>query len=107
MGTFLISLSQSQPMSKQTWVLVAAAVVVGVALRFVVNLEPVWWLAWFAPGLLLAVALRAEGWTSRGLAALAALIGLTSNVPYYLKVMPLPAVIIVTVLQVLLWMLVV
>jgi len=94
-------------MSKQTWVLVAAAVVVGVALRFVVNLEPVWWLAWFAPGLLLAVALRAEGWTSRGLVALAALIGLTSNVPYYLKVMPLPAVIIVTVLQVLLWMLVV
>jgi apolipoprotein N-acyltransferase len=94
-------------MNKNTWVLVAAAVVVGIALRFVVNLEPLWWLAWFAPGLLLAIALRSEGWTSRGLVALAALIGLTSNAPYYLKVMPLLPVIIVTTLQVLLWMFVV
>ena len=94
-------------MNKKTWVLVAAAIVVGIALRFVVNLEPVWWLAWFAPGLLLAIALRAEGWTSRGLVALAALIGLTSTVTYYLKVMPLVPVIIVTTLQVLLWMFVV
>ena len=94
-------------MSKQTWVLVGAAVVIGVALRFVVNLEPVWWLAWFVPGLVLALALRSEGWTSRGLVALAALIGATSNVPYYLKVMPVVPVIIVTVLMTLLWMLVV
>ena len=44
----------------------AAAIVIGIGLRFVVNLEPVWWLAWFVPGLLLALALRTEGWTSRG-----------------------------------------
>src|SRR5690349_8438480 len=98
---------QSRPMNKNTWVLAAAAVVVGIALRFVVNLQPLWWLAWFAPGLLLAIALRSEGWTSRGLVALAALIGLTSNVPYYLKVMPLLPVILVTTLQVLLWVFVV
>ena len=94
-------------MSKQTWVLIAAAVVFGVALRFVVNLEPIWWLAWFAPGLLLALALRAEGWTSRGLVALAVLIGMSANVPYYLKVMPLVPVIIVTALMTLLWLFVV
>jgi apolipoprotein N-acyltransferase len=86
---------------------VAAAVLIGIALRFVVNLEPVWWVAWFAPGLLLALALRTEGWTSRGLVALAALIGVTANAPYYLKVMPPVAMIIVTILQTLLWMFVV
>jgi len=94
-------------MRKSTWVLIGAAAIIGVALRFVVNLEPVWWLAWFAPGLLLALALRAEGWTSRGLVALAALIGACSNVPYYLKVMPLVPVIIVTLLMTLLWVFVV
>jgi apolipoprotein N-acyltransferase len=94
-------------MSKQTWVWVGAAVVIGIALRFVVNLEPVWWLAWFVPGLLLALALRTEAWTSRGLVALAALIGATANVPYYLKVMPLVPVIIVTLLMTLLWVFVV
>ena len=94
-------------MSKQVWVQVGAAVVIGIALRFVVNLEPLWWLAWFAPGLLLALALRTEGWMSRGLVALAALIGATSNAPYYLKVMPLVPVIIVTLLMTLLWVFVV
>jgi apolipoprotein N-acyltransferase len=84
-----------------------AAIVIGCGLRFVVNLDPVWWLAWFAPGLVLALALRTEGWTSRGLVALAALIGVTANVPYFLKVMPLVPVIIVTLLQTLLWMFVV
>jgi len=85
----------------------SAAVVIGIALRFVVNLEPVWWLAWFVPGLLLALALRTEGWTSRGVVALAALIGVTANAPYFLKVMPLLPVIIVTLLQTLLWLFVV
>ena len=66
-----------------------------------------WWLAWFAPGLLLALALRTDGWTSRGLVALAALIGVTANAPYFLKVMPLVPVIIVMLLQTLLWLFVV
>ena len=94
-------------MSKHLLIPVAAAVVIGIALRFVVNLEPVWWLAWFAPGLLLALALRTEGWTSRGLVALAALIGVTANVPYFLKVMPLLPMILVMTLQTLLWLFVV
>ena len=80
------------------------AVAIGFGLRFVVNLEPVWWLAWILPGLLLALALRADYWTARGLVALAALIGITANATYYLQVMPLWPVIVITVLQVLLWM---
>jgi apolipoprotein N-acyltransferase len=94
-------------MNKKLLILVAAAIVIGICLRFVVNLEPVWWLAWIAPGLLLGLALRTEGWTSRGLVALAALIGVTANTPYFLKVMPLGPVIVVTTLQTLLWLLVV
>jgi len=94
-------------MKNKLWISVAAAVVIGIALRFVVNLEPVWWLAWFVPGLLLALALRSEGWGSRGLVVLAALIGVTANAPYFLKVMPLVPVIIVMTLQTLLWLLVV
>jgi apolipoprotein N-acyltransferase len=67
----------------------------------------VWWLAWFAPGLLLALALRTEGWTSRGVVVFAALIGVTANAPYFLKVMPLLPVIIVMLLQTLLWLFVI
>jgi apolipoprotein N-acyltransferase len=81
-----------------------AAVLIGVALRFVVNLEPVWWLAWFVPGTLLALALRAEGWASRGYVALAAGIAVSVDVPYFVSVMPLLPMIIVMTLQVLLWM---
>ena len=91
-------------MNKKLLVNIAAAVAIGIGLRFVVNLEPVWWLAWIVPGLLLALALRTEDWTARGLVALAALIGVTANAPFFLKVMPLVPVIIVTLLQTLLWM---
>jgi apolipoprotein N-acyltransferase len=94
-------------MKKKLLAGMAAAIVIGIALRFVVNLDPVWWLAWFAPGLLLALALRFEGWTSRGLVFLAALIGVTSNTPYFLRVMPLVPVVVVTLLQTLLWIFVV
>ncbi|MDF3020664.1 MAG: hypothetical protein K0Q92_1967 [Steroidobacteraceae bacterium] len=83
------------------------AAFIGVALRFVVNLEPVWWLAWFVPGLLLALTLRADNWVARGCVALAAAIGVTANLTFFLKVMPLVPVIIVMALQVLLWMLVI
>jgi apolipoprotein N-acyltransferase len=94
-------------MKKETMIYAAAAVAVGIALRFVVNLEPIWWLAWFAPGMLLALALRTEGWTARGLVVLAALIGVTVNVPYFLKVMPPIAVVVVMTLQALLWLFIV
>jgi apolipoprotein N-acyltransferase len=94
-------------MNKKLLIDGAAAIAIGVALRFVVNLEPVWWLAWFAPGLLLALALRFEGRKSRAMVAVAALIGLTVNVPYLLKVMPVVSAIIVTMLLTLLWMFVV
>jgi apolipoprotein N-acyltransferase len=94
-------------MSKQLLIHLAAAVVIGIGLRFVVNLDPVWWLAWLVPGLLLALALRTDGWTSRGLTAVAALIGVSANAPYLLKVMPpVPAVVVMT-LQTLLWLFVV
>ncbi|HEY6126081.1 MAG TPA: hypothetical protein VIV63_15615, partial [Steroidobacteraceae bacterium] len=94
-------------MKKETLIHLAAAIAVGIGLRFVVNLEPVWWLAWFVPGLLLALALRTENWTSRGLVALAAAIGVTANVPFFLKVMPPVPVVIVMTLQTLLWVFVV
>jgi len=82
---------------------VLGAVAIGFGLRFIVDLEPNWLVAWFVPGLLLTLALRAEPWPARGLIALAALIGVTVNVPFFLKVMPVVPVIIVMALQVLLW----
>lgn len=81
-----------------------AALVIGVALRFVLNLEPLWWLAWFVPGLLLALALRVENGAARGYIALAVAIGVSVNAPYFLSVMPAPFVVLVMILQVLLWM---
>jgi apolipoprotein N-acyltransferase len=94
-------------MNRNTLLPWVAAAAIGVALRFVVNLEPLWWLAWFVPGLLLALALRGGNWSSRGYVALAAAIGVTANLPFFLKVMPLAPVIIVMTLQVLLWLLVI
>jgi apolipoprotein N-acyltransferase len=94
-------------MNRNALIQLAAAVLIGVGLRFVVNLEPIWWLAWFLPGLLLALSLRAGNRASRGYIALAAAIGVTANVPYFLTVMPVLAVIIVMTLQVLLWLLVI
>jgi len=80
-----------------------AAILIGVALWFVFNLHPVWWLAWFVPGLLFALALRTEGWASRGLVALAVLIGMASTFGYLRQVMPLPVAVWVLFLLTLLW----
>ena len=88
------------------WIEVGAAFLIGLALRFVVNLEPVWWLAWFVPGLLFALALRAGNWRGRGLVALAALIGVTVNVPLFAQFMPMPILVLVMTLMTLLWVLV-
>src|SRR5262245_49249095 len=86
---------------------VVAAIAIGVLLRFVVDLDPVWWLAWLTPGLLLALALRCGNWPSHGLVALAAAIGVSANFTYFRSVMPLPPALIVMVLQTLVWMLIV
>lgn len=94
-------------MTRSAWLYLLAAAAIGIALRFVVALDPVWWLAWFVPGLLLALSLRVGNWTARGLIALAAALGVTVNLPFFLSMMPLLPVILVMVLQVLLWMLVI
>jgi apolipoprotein N-acyltransferase len=86
---------------------VAAAVLLGIALRFVCSLEPIWWLAWFVPGLLLALSLRFDGWTARGLIVLAAAIGVSVNFGYLRAVMPLAPVLLILTLQTLAWLLVI
>ncbi len=86
---------------------VAAAVVAGVMLRFVVGLEPVWWLAWVAPALLLTLAFTAGARAWRPLTVIGALVAVSANTPYYLRVMPVPIVLLVVAGQALLWMFVV
>jgi len=93
-------------MNRNELLYVPAAMAIGGGLWFVLNLDPVWWLAWILPGLLFAIALRTEAWTARGLVALAALIGTASNLGYFLKLMPLIAVMIVMLLLTLMWVLI-
>lgn len=93
-------------MNRQELVHVAAALALGGASWFVVNLDPVWMLAWFVPGLVLVLALKSEGWSSRGLVALAALVGAASNYRYFLSVMPTGWALLVLLLQTLTWMLI-
>ena len=81
----------------------AIALAIGGGLWFVVNLDPLWWLAWILPGVLFWLALSTEGWSSRGLIMVAALVGAASNFAYLLKVMPLVPAMIVLLLQSLLW----
>jgi apolipoprotein N-acyltransferase len=91
-------------MSRHDLFHISAALAIGGALWFVVNLDPIWILAWFVPGLLFALALKTEGWTSRGLVAIAALIGAASQFRYLLSVMPLPPALLILLLQTLMWM---
>jgi apolipoprotein N-acyltransferase len=93
-------------MEQRQLLLIPAALAIGGGLWFVMNMEPIWWLAWFLPGLLFALALRTGPWLARILVMLAALIGASSNLAYFLKVMPLPAVMIVLLLQSLMWVLI-
>ena len=86
---------------------IGIALAIGGGLWFVVNLEPLWWLAWILPGVLFWLALSTDGWHSRGLVALSALVGAASNFTYLLKVMPLVAAMIVLLLQALLWVFVI
>ena len=82
---------------------IAVAVASGILLRFVVNLHPIWWLAWVAPALLLLNALRFSAREARWMTILAAAIGASVNFHYLSLVMPLPAVLAVIVVQTLLW----
>jgi apolipoprotein N-acyltransferase len=90
-------------MNRRELSFVAAALLIGGALWFVVNLEPLWQIAWFVPGLLLVLALKTGGWTSRGLVAIAALVGMASNYRYLLSVMPMWPALLVLLLQTVLW----
>jgi apolipoprotein N-acyltransferase len=80
-----------------------AALAIGIALRFVVGLHPIWWLAWLAPAPLLAVAYRSSKRDAWWCVALAAIIGVSANFPYYDTVMPLPVAFGVTAAQAVLW----
>ena len=86
---------------------IVGAVVVGVLLRLVVGLEPVWWMAWLVPALLLVLAFTASDRSWRPLTLVAALIGVSGNGVYYLRVIPAPIVLLVVAGQTLLWMFVV
>jgi len=90
-------------MSRTTLFNLVAAVIVGAALWFVLNLEPIWWLAWFLPGLLFALALRSRLWVARGLVALAVLIGVSSNFAYLRSVTLLPVAVMLIALMTLMW----
>jgi apolipoprotein N-acyltransferase len=93
-------------MSRKELLYLLAALAIGGALWFVVNLDPIWPFAWFVPGLLFAVALKTEGWSSRGLVAIASLIGAASQFRYLLSVMPLLPVMLILLLQTLMWVLI-
>ncbi|MES2298797.1 MAG: nitrilase-related carbon-nitrogen hydrolase [Pseudomonadota bacterium] len=91
----------SQPLSLP--IQVATALAAGTALRFVVGLHPVWQLTWLAPAALLWLAYRSNRRDACWSVALAALIGVSANFPYFHLVMPLPAAIGVTLALAALW----
>ncbi len=91
-------------MDRKELIYVAAALAIGGGLWFVVNMDPIWLAAWFVPGLLFALALKTEGWTSRGLVAIASLVGAASNYRYMLTVFSVTGAMLVLLLQTLMWM---
>jgi apolipoprotein N-acyltransferase len=82
---------------------IAAAVAAGFLLRFVIGLQPVWWLVWIAPVPLLVMAIRFNPREARWSVTLAAVIGASGNFHYYRLVMPLRFVIVAIAAQTLLW----
>ena len=86
---------------------VLAALAGGLCMRYAFGLEPVWWLAWWAPGLVLFAALRSSRRAGVLLVTLAGLVAASGNFHYYTLVMPLPAALLVTLLQALSWTLVI
>jgi apolipoprotein N-acyltransferase len=84
--------------------IIPLTIMTGWLLRYVVGLEPVWWLAWLAPAALLALAYRAADTPARWLVGGAALIAASVNLPYYQTVMPAGAAFAVTLAQALVWL---
>jgi len=84
-------------------VAVVASLAVGMALSFVLRLQPVWWMAWFAPALLLVLAFRAPAKDVPILVTLSAIVALAPNIAYFATVMAWPAAVLVVCLQALLW----
>jgi len=84
-------------------VAVVASLAVGMALSFVVRLQPVWWMAWCAPALLLVLAFRAPAKDVPMLVTLSAFVALVPNLAYFATVMGWPAAVLVVCLQALLW----
>ena len=82
----------------------ALAIATGVLLRFVLDLDPVWWLVWIVPALPLLIAIRFRPREARWMVFLAVVLGASVNFHYYRLVMPLPAVILVIALQSWLWL---
>ncbi|WP_031499901.1 nitrilase-related carbon-nitrogen hydrolase [Bryobacter aggregatus] len=80
------------------------ALATGILLRFVVGLEPVPYLAWVVPALLLWGVLQAEGIPWRLLVIATCLIGYQANAVYYLRVMPMAIACTVVAGQSLLWL---
>jgi apolipoprotein N-acyltransferase len=76
------------------------------ALRHVLDLAPLWWLAWLAPLPLLVAIARARRGEAVLLATLAGLIGASANLDYLQLVMGLPGALGVVMLQALAWTLV-
>ncbi|MBC6983192.1 nitrilase-related carbon-nitrogen hydrolase [Caulobacter sp. 17J80-11] len=84
-----------------------AAIAVGVVLRFVVGLTPVWWLVWLAPAPLLALAFRNRPGDARWMVALAAVIATSTNFAYLRLVGPVAFAALAVVGQAALWVFVV
>lgn len=85
-------------------ILACLSVTAGFLLRFVVGLEPIWWLAWIAPALLIALAWRQPRTAvARAVVLPAVLIGASANFSYYAVVMPVGVAVAVTAAQALLW----
>jgi apolipoprotein N-acyltransferase len=85
----------------------AAALAIGIALRYAMGLDPVWWMAWLAPVPLLALALRSSTVQARRTTVLAALVGASANLPYFLIVMPAHFAVLAMLGQAALWLVVV
>lgn len=67
---------------RTTIILAGLTILAGFLLRFVVGLEPVWWLAWLAPAVLLALAYRQQRPNrARAVVLCAALLGASANFP--------------------------
>jgi len=87
----------------QIAVRVLTGLVVGLILRSVVGLHPVWWAVWLAPVLLLILGLQFPVRDARWMVPLATLVAASVNFHYFRLVMPLGAAAVSVVEQSLLW----